>query len=155
MLFRPDRSERLAVIADRLRCADRASADIVSAIVCEICRTDASGSAVLSARTQQLIGAGAWTDAALALIESELPQWKLRRLAYDEGQWHCALSRQRELPEWLDQSVETGHRDLCLAIFSGLVEAARQEPVTSGGTPRTVPRIRATQPDPICCDNFA
>jgi hypothetical protein len=29
-------------------------------------------------RVRQLIAAEAWTDAALALIELELPQWKLR-----------------------------------------------------------------------------
>ena len=39
---------------------------------------------------------GAWTDAALALIDLELPQWQFRRIAYDEGEWSCALSRERE-----------------------------------------------------------
>ena len=67
----------------------------------------------------------AWTDAALALIDLELPQWQVRRLAYDEGEWHCALSRQRELPDWLDQSIETRHADLALAILSAFVEAQR------------------------------
>jgi len=33
------------------------------------------------------------TDAALALIDLELPQWQVRRIAYDAGEWHCALSR--------------------------------------------------------------
>jgi len=41
----------------------------------------------------------------LALIDLELPPWQVRRIAYDEGEWHCALSRQRELPDWLDQSI--------------------------------------------------
>ena len=55
---------------------------------------------------------GAWTDAALALIDLELPQWQVRRIAYDEGEWYCALSRERELPDWLDQSIEARHADL-------------------------------------------
>jgi len=69
-------------------------------------------------RIERLIGSEAWTDSALALIDLELPQWQVRRIAYDEGEWHCALSRQRELPEWLDQSVEAHHADLALAILS-------------------------------------
>ena len=68
-------------------------------------------------RIEQLIQSQAWTDAALALIELELPQWQLRRLVYDDGEWYCALSRQREMPDWLDQSVESHHADLARAIL--------------------------------------
>jgi len=32
-----------------------------------------------------LIGSEAWTDSALALIDLELPQWQVRRIAYDEA----------------------------------------------------------------------
>ena len=28
-------------------------------------------------------------------------QWQVRRIVYDAGEWHCALSRQRELPDWV------------------------------------------------------
>src|SRR5204863_1030191 len=65
----------------------------------------------------QLIRTGAWTDAALALIEFELPQWQIRRLAHEDGEWHCTLSRQRELPDWLDESIECHHQDLALAML--------------------------------------
>ena len=77
-------------------------------------------------RIETLIRLGAWTDAALALIELELPQWQVRRLAYGDGEWYCALSRERELPDWLDQSVEARHSDLELAILSALVEVRHQ-----------------------------
>ncbi|MBX9712075.1 MAG: hypothetical protein K2X60_13665 [Xanthobacteraceae bacterium] len=156
MLFRQDRSERLAGIADLLHSAECASAALVSAMACEICHADVNGAAAFSTRVQKLIAAGAWTDAAFALLAGELPQWKLRRLVYDEGEWHCALSLQRELPQWLDQAIETSHQDLSLALFRGIVEAARQEPAASDGSPTlTVPRIRVKQPDLVCCDNFA
>lgn len=153
MLFRPDRSERLAKIADQVRSADHASVDLVSMIAAEVPRHVANGSMPLSAHLQELIAAGAWTEVALALITSELPQWKLRRLAYDEGEWHCTLSPQREFPEWLDDGIETRHENLSLALFKGLVEAARQQPVETSAP--TVPRIRIKQQDAICCDNFA
>jgi hypothetical protein len=76
-------------------------------------------------RFKQLIESRAWTDAALALIDLELPFWQIRRLVYDDGEWHCALSRERELPDWLDQSIEARHADLALAILSAFVEARR------------------------------
>ena len=78
-----------------------------------------------TARIERLIQSGAWTDAALALIDLELPHWQVRRIAYDEGEWYCALSRERELPDWLDQSIEARHADLALAILSAFVEAQR------------------------------
>jgi hypothetical protein len=153
MLFRPDRLERLAWIADQVRFSTRPSTNLVSAIASEVSRDDTDGSAPISANIARMITAGAWTDTALALIAGELPQWKLRRLAYDDGEWHCTLSPLREFPEWLDDGIETHNEDLALALFHGLVEAAQQQPVKT--RPPTAPRIRIKQHNPICCDNFA
>ena len=108
-----------------------------------------------SAHIERLIESHAWTDAALALIDLELPQWQVRRLAYDDGEWYCALSRQRELPDWLDQSIETRHADLALAILSAFVEAQR----VSTSAPRTgvptVPQAATAWYEPMYSDNFA
>jgi len=92
-------------------------------------------------------------DAALALIELELPQWQVRRIAYDEGEWYCALSRQRELPEWLDQSIETQHADLPLAILSAFVEAQRVPAPSSRTSVPPVPSNALYVA--LCCDNFS
>ncbi len=112
---------------DRLR--DAACRDGRTAVGASSARPAAAfrraGQTGKTARIERLIGSGAWTDAALALIDLELPQWQVRRIAYDEGEWHCALSRERELPDWLDQSIETHHADLPLAILSAFVEAGR------------------------------
>ncbi|MGY2909604.1 hypothetical protein [Bradyrhizobium sp. URHC0002] len=108
-----------------------------------------------AARVERLIQAQAWTDAALALIDLELPQWQVRRLAYDEGEWHCALSRQRELPDWLDQSIETRHADLALAILSAFVEAQRVSAPSSRTSVPSAPWRADALYEPICSDNFA
>ncbi|MBR0860125.1 hypothetical protein [Bradyrhizobium liaoningense] len=107
-----------------------------------------------SARIMRLIDAEAWADAALALMEIELPLWQIRRIAYDEGEWHCALSRERELPDWLDVAVEARHADLALALLSAFAKVQAQ----TAETPRpSVPSVRPL-PDPfyepITCDNF-
>ena len=79
----------------------------MSDIIHSACRRfPSSGQTAKTARIERLIRSGAWTDAALELLDLELPQWQVRRVAYDEGEWYCALSRERELPDWLDQSVE-------------------------------------------------
>jgi hypothetical protein len=54
-----------------------------------------AGKAGKAARIDQLIKAGAWSDAALTLIELELPAWKVRRLVYEDGEWFCSLSTER------------------------------------------------------------
>jgi hypothetical protein len=107
-------------------------------------------------RIERLIESGAWTDAALALLELELPQWRLRRLTYDDGEWHCALSRQRELPDWLDdRSIEAHHADLALAILGAFVDARRQYAPSSKTSVPAVPRSASPLYEPACCDNFA
>ena len=82
--------------------------------------------AVKATRIDQLIEAGAWGEAALALIELELPAWKLRRLVYEDGQWLCSLSRQPNLPVALDDTADASHEVLPLAILRAFVEARRR-----------------------------
>src|ERR1700680_1468998 len=139
---RPDPSE----LGDRLRDAHSVTAELMSAIIGETCRRFPSiGQTGKTARIERLIEAGAWTDAALALIDLELPQWQVRRIVYDEGEWYCALSRERELPDWLDRSIESRHADLALAILSAFVDAQRIATPRSTTSGPTAPR----EPNPL------
>src|SRR6202163_34477 len=141
---------------DRLRDAHAVTADLMSEIIGETCRRFPSvGQTEKTARIERLIQAGAWNDAALALIDLELPQWQVRRIAYDEGEWYCALSRERELPDWLDQSIETRHADLPLAILSAFVDAQRINAPSGRTSVPMVPRDASALYEPVCCDNFA
>jgi hypothetical protein len=79
-------------------------------------------------RIAQLIEANAWTDLALALIDLELPQWRLKWMVYDGGEWYCALSRQPELPEWLDHLIQANHSELPLAILTALIRSTPGSP---------------------------
>ena len=77
-----------------------------------------------AARIDQLIEARAWNDAALALVELELPAWKLRRLVYEDGEWHCSLSRQPNLPV----ALEDCNRKSRSAALSDIRCACRSPP---------------------------
>jgi hypothetical protein len=113
------------------------------------------GQSEKAARLAQLIRSGAWTDAALTLIDLELPLWQIRRLAYDDGEWYCALSRERELPEWLDQSIETHHADMSLTILGAFVEARRISQPESRTSVPAVNRTASSLYEPVCGDNFS
>jgi hypothetical protein len=143
-------------LTDQLRDACGVTAEFLSDIINETCRRfPSTNSNAKAARVERLITSQAWTDAALALIDLELPQWRVRRLVYDDGEWHCALSRQRELPDWLDQPIETRHADMALAILSAFVEArcvsASAQRTSVPGAPRRVDAIY----EPLCSENFA
>jgi hypothetical protein len=143
-------------LGDRLHAAPAVTAGLMSDVIGEVCRRFPSmGQNQRTARIERLIEAEAWSDAALELIDLELPQWRVRRIAYDEGEWHCALSRQRELPEWLDQSIEAHHEDLPLAILSAFVDARRATAPLGRTSVPTAPRDAAMPCMPFCCDNFA
>ena len=145
----------LLELSDRLRDADAVTADLMAEVVGQACRRfPLMGESERTARLQRLIATGAWTDAALALVDLELPLWRVRRLAYDEGEWYCALSRQRELPDWLDQSIEGHHAELALAILTALVDAKASVAPARGTSVPAVPREPSAPYDPLCCDNF-
>jgi hypothetical protein len=156
MFLHSQRSEQLATLAAQVSAADEATTQLFSEIVVATARRLWSpGEAANAVQLHDLIEAGALTQAALSLIELELPLWKLRRIAYDEGEWHCAMSRQRELPEWLEQAVEARHASLTLAIVSAYIETIMQIELSKEPSRPSVPQTTAEQYEPLYCENFA
>lgn len=131
------------------------TAPLVRDVMTLVCRRHSHpGRASALARIERLIAEEAWAEVALALIDLELPQWQLRRIAYDGGAWHCALSRGREVPEWLDETVEASHPDLPGALLEAFLEGLRiVEPLGWPSVP-AVPRDSAPYAI-LCCDNFS
>ena len=106
-------------------------------------------------RINQLIKAGAWSDAAIAVIEYEMPTWKLRRLVYQEGEWLCSLSKQLNMPEQIDETADGIHDVMPLAILSAFIKARRM--TDASWTIGTLPPQSLPPPsdDVVCCENFA
>ena len=94
-------------------------------------------------------------EAAFALLELELPGWKLRRLVYEDGEWICSLSKHRELPDWLDDTAEARHETLALAIVAAFLEAQSRAADADQVSVPTVPREPRATDCALCCDNFA
>ena len=69
MLLFPEHHDALVY---RLRDAPAVSADLISEVI-------GNSSRRLPVRIERLIESAAWTDATLALLELELPHWRLRR----------------------------------------------------------------------------
>lgn len=106
------------------------------------------------ARIDRLIAAGAWTDAAFALVELELPAWSLRRLICEDGEWFCSLSRQPNLPTAFDSTADARHDSLPLAILLAFLQARRMAKIAPPAMP-AAPHMRPTPNGMICCDNFS
>ena len=142
--------------------ADQAFADtpapttaLFNTLLATACKSgDPMRQAVPVACLKRLIAARAWNDAALALLALQLPDWQLRCLAYDDGEWHCALSRARAMPEWLDATTEAHHPDMALAILGALVAvAAENAPLQLTTVPMSQPGD--AQFEPMLCENYA
>lgn len=154
MRFVSENRASLALI-EKLRAADDITPELMTEILAVTCRrAPFQGRSAKVLRLKQLAEAHAWTDAALALMELELPLWHIRRIAYDAGEWHCALSRQRELPNWLDQSIEARHPDFALALLTAFIEVAAATASSSTSVPAASGRL-SSHYTPFCCDNFA
>src|SRR5258705_10729569 len=98
---------------DRLRDARAVTSELVAEVIGETCRRFPSiEQTEKTVRIERLIQTAAWTDAALALIDLELPLWQVRRIAYDGGGWDCALSARPQVPDWLERSVGTPPAEL-------------------------------------------
>jgi hypothetical protein len=154
-MFALSERQQPAELNDRPRHAHAVTAELISDVIDKSCRRFSSaGQTEKRARIERLMGSEAWTDATLALIDLELPHWRVRRIAYDGGEWYCALSRERELPDWLDRSIEAHHTDLALAILSAFVDAQHAATPSSRTSVPTVSRDASPLYQPVCCENF-
>lgn len=155
MLRIPDQTDSLARLTQRVRLADEPSSTLIDGIITEACPRAAGLRSRGQARAlEAALAAGAWTDAALALIDLELPGWTMRRLIRDDGAWLCSLSRSPNLPIELDDGAEATHEVLSLAIIAAMLEARRAgAAVTIRST--SVPTTLPSNGQRMCCDNFS
>jgi hypothetical protein len=159
MFCRPDPRGRLVELQDELRRAPAVTADLMAKVVTGACtRRTLPSCAAKAAKIDRLVELEAWTEAALAVVELELSQWRLRRLVCEEGVWLCSLSKQWNLPAWLDDSAEARHESLPLAILGALIEARQCAEPLPRPAAQSVPQCgggSASPVDVMCCDNFA
>jgi hypothetical protein len=140
---------------DALRQASTIVPRLFQKVVASAClRYQSPRSSGKAALIDRFIASGAWTDAALTLIELELPNWKIRRVVFENGEWLCSLSRQPNLPIELDDPAEASHQMLPLAILHAFVAARRVSAVRPKAI-SAVPQVRPATEQLISCDNFA
>jgi hypothetical protein len=146
-----------AVLVDRLeddvRFAAKPSARLFAKIISDLgTRVPALDRAGRSARIGPLLEMQAW-EAALALVQCELPAWHVRRLVHDGADWMCSLSRQPWLPVGLDDGVDATHESLPLAILMAFLEARRRTAILRQAS-TTIPSVAPVAEGAVCCDNF-
>jgi len=137
-------------LAGRLHKSSAVTPGTIPDVISHACSRVAVHAPCARESLNRLIAAGAWLDAALALLALEAPQWKLRRLAFDDGEWFCSLSRQPQLPIELDDTIDSRHENAAIAILLALVEtrkAAQPEAATL--------RLQPLPATAVNCDNFA
>lgn len=156
MLRIPDHTDTFGRLAQRIRLADAPGRNLIDSIIAEACPRAAGLRSRRQARQLEAsLAAAAWTDAALALIDLELPGWTMRRLVRDDNAWLCSLSRTPNLPIELDDCAEATHEVLPLAIIAALLEAHRAGNTTGTPRPVSVPTVQPSSGQRMCCDNFS
>lgn len=156
MLLIPEHNNSLAQLTQRILLADAPNRALIDDVITGTCqRTAGLRSRGQARQLEAALAASAWTDAALALIDLELPGWIMRRLVRDDGAWLCSLSRTPNLPIELDDCAEASHDVLPLAIIAALLEARRAGNTAVTPRPGSVPAVQPSSGQRMCCDNFS
>jgi len=133
----------LRELQDNLDRSETVSPELIANVIARGCPRFQSLPPIARATVTRLIEAGAVIDAIFALQALELPRWKLRRIVYDNAEWHCSFSKQPELPIDLDDLAEAKHEDMAAAILGAFLEARRLnrtvEKVHSQSVPQVLP----------------
>jgi hypothetical protein len=156
MLLQARRTDCLRELRIRIHAARSVTAALMADVLTLVRNQGSAPRGAPVQRIRALIEAEAWTDAVLAVLEVELPQWKLRHLVQEDGEWRCCLGKQHLLPDWLDDIAEVSHPVLPLAILDALIKAhllaLGSEEAPCGSVPSV--RLAAGDAAPLCCDNF-
>jgi hypothetical protein len=155
MLFNPVHEDSLERLNERLCRTPEVTSDLFSDVMAVCARIAVLEKTGKTDRLDGLVRANAWTDAALTLIALEIPNWKLRRLEYQDGEWVCSLSAQPNLPVEIDDTADARHEVLPLAILSAFLDARRKGSEVRVTRSLTTPRLRPASGHSMCCDNFA
>jgi hypothetical protein len=81
-------------------------------------------------------------------MEQDLPGWTPRRLIFEDGAWHCSLSRTPFLPIDLDDSADGSGSCAALAMLRAVAEARRRPKVLA------TPAVESNTHTPFICENF-
>jgi hypothetical protein len=155
MLFNPVHEDRLERLNERLCRAPEVTSDLFADVMAICARIAPLAKAGKTGRLNSLLEANAWTDAALVLIALEMPNWKLRHLEYEDGEWVCLLSTQANMPVEIDDTADARHDVLPLAILSAFLDARRKGSEVPAARSPTAPRFRPASEHAMCCDNFS
>jgi hypothetical protein len=142
---------------DRLDCALRSARALTKPLFRQVAESAGERFSILrragkTVLMDRFLEAEACTDAALALLAIELPNWKIRRLIFEGGEWRCWLSRRPNAPVELDNMAEASHEVLSLAILRALLDARRIDRTEAISSLVHVPQDLGLW---FCCDNFA
>jgi hypothetical protein len=155
MSFGSDQAVLLDRLDEAVRFAPQPTHGLVSKIIAGACsRIPVLSKAGKAAGIDRLVECGAWADTALTLIALELPDWTLRRLIREEGQWHCALSRHPNLPTDFDDTADATHAVMPLAILLAFLQARRRTALAAQSVP-AMPLADPAWAGLVCCENFA
>jgi len=155
MLLISDHQDQIQRLIKRIQDSPAPDTRLFADVVANVCpRTLVLIEMRKAVRLERLLESEAWTDAALVLLELELPQWKVRRIVRDDGEWHCRLSAQPWLPEGFDDVVETFHSVFPLAILAAIVQARQQTAIAPRATGPIADAALGPDAIRICCDNF-
>ena len=155
MSFDINQEAVLTALQEQLSCAQAPTPDLMAEVIARACPRTQARSPAGTTRIGRLIESGAVAEAAFALLELELPGWKLRRLVHEDGEWICSLSKHTELPDWLDDTAEARHETLALAIVAAFLEAQSRAGDADRVSVPTVPQEPRATDCALCCDNFA
>lgn len=150
-----DHAVLLDCLEDDVRFAAKPSVGLFTKVIAVLCtRMSALDRAGRTAPIGPLLEMQAWTEAALGLVQCELPAWVVCRLVHEGADWTCSLSRQPYLPDGLDDRAEATHESLPLAILMAFLEARHRTGLLRQA-PTTTPSVAPVPEGAICCDNFS
>jgi hypothetical protein len=152
MLYRPHRGDLAGIFEARIERATMVTPGLIADIVDYCGSRPRPDSSPVAQRLHTLLAAGAFTDAALAVIAIDLPRWSLTRLLFEDGEWLCTLAQYPQMPAWLDEVVDGRHASLPLAILAAAVAARAADLNTNNAGALPVAPVFS---DALCCDNFA
>ena len=120
--------DKIEMLRRRIERTPRPTHQLMCEIIETVCPQHLSDRGDRSVQMRRWLDADSFVQIAFALVEWELPDWLVRRVAQENRVWWCAIAH-RHMIDWGGEEEDESHEDMTLAVLKSFLTVLCHLPV--------------------------
>lgn len=120
MSFFTSTTDKIEMLLRRIEHTPRPTHQLICEIIETVCPHHLCDRGDRSVQMRRWLDADSFVQIAFALVDWELPDWLVRRVAQENRVWWCAIAH-RHMIDWGGEEEDECHEDMTLAVLKSFL----------------------------------